>query len=76
MDINSYQLIPIMTNYSVYITLSKAEEMTGLTARSIKKLIKEGKVVGSRPTYKTLLVKQESLISYIDSRQINLGAMS
>jgi hypothetical protein len=60
-----------MTQYSLYITLPKAEEMTGLTIRAIKKLIKEGKVVGSRPTYKTLLVKQESLISYIDSRQVN-----
>jgi hypothetical protein len=60
-----------MTQYSLYITLPKAEEMTGLTVRSIKRLIKEGKVVGFRPTYKTLLVKQESLISYIDSRQVN-----
>jgi len=60
--------------YSVYLNLAKASEISGLPIRSIKKLIKEGKVVGSRPTYKTLLVKQESLLSYIDSRQVtNLG---
>ena len=63
--------------YSVYINLAKASEISGLPIRSIKKLIKEGKVIGSRPTYKTLLVKQERLLSYIDSRQVtNLGAMS
>ncbi len=60
--------------YSVYINLAKASEISGMTQRSIKKLIKEGKVVGARPTYKVLLVKQESLLSYIDSRQVtNLG---
>lgn len=59
------------TNNRVYISLADAEEMSGLTIRSIKGLIKEGKVIGSRPTYKTLLVKQESLLSYLDSRQVN-----
>ena len=59
------------TNKRVYISLTDAEEMSGLTIRSIKQLIKDGKVIGSRPTYKTLLVKQESLLSYLDSRQVN-----
>ena len=59
------------TNNRVYISLTDAEEMSGLNIRSIKRLIKDGKVIGSRPTYKTLLVKQESLLSYLDSRQVN-----
>lgn len=59
------------TNNRVYISLTDAEEMSGLNIRSIKRLIKDGKVIGCRPTYKTLLVKQESLLSYLDSRQVN-----
>tara|TARA_R100000458_G_C8170823_1_gene171391 strand:- start:76 stop:309 length:234 start_codon:yes stop_codon:yes gene_type:complete len=68
-------MIPNITINKVYISLADAEHISGLKKRTIKKLIKEGKVVGSRPTYKTLLVKQESLLSYLDDRQVNNKTM-
>lgn len=46
-------------------SLEEAEELTGITVRSLKVLIEKGKVEASRPTGKDLVVYWQSLQDHI-----------
>lgn len=57
-------------NNTKYIRISQAEQETGLPSEVIKKLVKQGKIDGYKPTYKLYLISKESIISYIESTKI------
>ena len=57
-------------NNTKFIRISQAEQMTGLPSDVIKKLVKQGKINGYKPTYKLYLVDLVSIVSYIESTQV------
>lgn len=57
-------------NKPLYINLTQAEEKTGLGRDQLKNLILSGNVQGSRISYKTYLVKLDSLMEYIESKSV------
>jgi len=57
-------------NNTKYIRISQAEQMTGLPSEVIKKLVKQGKVDGYKPTYKLYLVDFLSIVNYIESKKV------
>lgn len=57
-------------NTTKYIRISQAEQMTGLPSEVIKKLVKQGKVDGYKPTYKLYLVDFLSIVNYIESKKV------
>ena len=51
-------------------SLEEAEELTGISVRSLKVLIEKGKVEAAKPTGKELVVFWQSLIDHIARTKI------
>ena len=60
----------IITNEPLYINLKQAMNLTGLRRDQLKNLINNGDVLGSRVGYKTYLINWQSLIEYIENKQV------
>lgn len=59
-----------MTNLTQKANLSQASNLTGLSTRQLKTLIKSGKVTGYRVGHKTYLIDIQSLDQYITRNKI------
>ena len=60
-----------MTSITQRTNLSQASNLTGLSTRQLKTLIKSGKVTGYRVGHKTYLIDIKSLDQYITKNKIS-----